>query len=118
MVFSGHGLHHFSLRNRFHLKHEPFPSRNKQIRLLDKVIYLVGVLGPVMTLPQIIKIFVLQNASGVSFITYFFLTIFSGVWLAYGIVHKEKPIIISNILWIVSELLIVIGTILYGHGFF
>lgn len=118
MTISGHGMHHFSLRKRFHLKHEPFPSKDKRIRMLDKVIYIVGVLGPVMTLPQIIKIFLLKDASGVSLMTYLLLAIFSGIWLMYGIVHKEKPIIISNILWVISEAIIVFETILYGHGFF
>ena len=115
MSLSGHGLQHFSLRKRFHLKHEPFPAKNKKIRLLDKIIYVVGVLGPVMTLPQVIKIFVLKDASGVSFASWFAYTIFSSVWLYYGTVHKEKPIIISNALWVLAELLIVIEVLIYGH---
>ncbi len=117
MTHSGNAMHHYHLRERIHEKGEQFPSPDKKIRVLDNIIYVVGVLGPVMTLPQIIKIFFFQDAAGVSFITYAALTIFSCVWLWYGIAHKEKPIIISNILWILTEILIVVGILIYGNGF-
>jgi len=117
MTHSGHVFHHFHIRKRIHEKSEKFPSPDKKVRFLDNIIYIVGVLGPVMTLPQIIKIFFFQNAAGVSLITYIALTLFSCVWLLYGIVHKEKPIIVTNILWIFSEVLIVIWVVLYGKGF-
>ena len=117
MVISGQGMHHLHLRKRIHEKYEKFPSPDKKIRILDKITYLVGVLGPVMVLPQILKIFVLKDAKSISFLTYITLTLFSFVWLWYGIIHKEKPIIISNILWIVTEMILLIGILLYGNGF-
>ncbi len=117
MAIQGQGMHHLSLRKRVHQKREKYPSEKKKIRVLDKLIYVVGILGPVMSIPQIIKIFYLKNADGVSLITYAILTIFSFVWLYYGIVHKEKPIIANSGLWVIAEVLILIGIILYGNGF-
>jgi len=111
-------MHHFNIRKRIHQKHEKFPSNNKKVRILDRIIYVAGVLGPIMTLPQIIKIYFFKDASGISLITYLLFAIFSGVWLIYGIVHREKPIIISNILWVIFDIIVVIETIIYGHGFF
>ena len=117
MTVSGHGTHHLHLRKRIHSKHEKYPSQDKKIRILDKVIYVVGVLGPIMLLPQIIKIFTSKNAEGVSFISYAFFTLFSGVWLCYGIVHREKPIIVTNVLWIIFHSLVSISVLIYGKGF-
>ncbi|MDP3966138.1 MAG: SemiSWEET family transporter [archaeon] len=117
MALDGHGLHHFHLRKRIHSKGEVYPNPNKKIRVLDKIIYIVGIIGPAMLLPQVIKIFTSKNAEGVSFFSYAFLAIFSIIWLLYGIVHKEKPIIITNALWIVFHLLVAIGVLIYGKGF-
>jgi len=117
MAITGQGMHHLNIRKRIHEKHEEFPSPVKKIRYLDRIIYIVGILGPVMSLPQILKIFLLKNADGVSFLTYSTLTVFSCVWLWYGMVHKEKPIIVTNILWIISEIVIVVGVLIYGNGF-
>jgi len=118
MAKDGPGLHHFHKRKRIHLKHEKYPHPNKGIRFLDKLIFVVGVLGPLMTIPQVIKIWVEHNAAGVSFLTWSSFLIFDSVWLTYGIVHKEKPIIVSYSVWLVLELIIVIGIIRYNLGLF
>jgi len=116
MVTQGYGMHHFHKRKRIHLKKEEFPSKNKKVRFLDGLIYVVSVIGPLMTLPQIFKIWVLKNAEGVSFISWGTYTISAGIWLWYGIVHKDKPIIIANILWIIIHLMVVIGILVYGKN--
>ncbi len=95
-------------------KYEPYPHPEKWKRILDKSIYAVSVIGLVMTIPQITKIWSEKNASGVSLIawsTYIFTAL---VWLMYGIAHKEKPIILTNLAWIIVNLIIVIGVIMYG----
>lgn len=117
MVMNPDALHHLSIRKRVHLKEEKYPNPDKKVRTLDKLIYVVGVVGPLMILPQIIKIFVLKEAQGVSLLSYSSLVILSGIWLWYGIVHKEKPIIITNSLWMVLHAIIVIGVLIYGKGF-
>lgn len=111
-------MHHLHLRKRLHKKGEKFPSPNKKIRILDDVIYIIGILGPAMTIPQILKILITQNASGVSFIANVSWGVFAGVWIVYGIVHKEKPIIITNVMWVILQTIISISVIIYGKGFF
>ncbi|MCR4327637.1 MAG: SemiSWEET family transporter [Nanoarchaeota archaeon] len=117
MAFDSHGLLHFSLRKRIHSKREEYPNPNKKIRTLDKVVYVVGILGPLMMLPQIIKIYTMKSAEGLSFISYLSFAIFSVIWVIYGQAHKEKPIIITHSLWIIFHLLIVMGVLIYGNGF-
>jgi len=77
------------------LKEEPYPHPNKWKRLMDKLIYFAGVLGPIMTIPQLSKIWVEKNASGVSALSWGAYGVGACFWIIYGFMHKEKPIIIT-----------------------
>jgi len=114
MIYGTKGLHHFHKRKRKYQKQEPYPHPDKLKRFMDKAIYFVAIFGPIMTLPQVAKIWIDKNASGVSILSWGSYLIVGIFWLIYGIMHKEKPIIIANILWIVLEIFIVIGTLIYG----
>lgn len=83
--------------------------------ILDQAIYVSAFVGPILTIPQILKIFGEKNASGVSII--YWLGILGGtiLWGIYGIVHKEKPIIVANFLMGILAIIIVIGIVLYGN---
>ncbi len=65
-----------------------------------------------MTLPQIYDIWITKRLS-VNIITWSSYLVIGFVWLGYGIVHKEKPIIFSNILGIITTGLVVLGTLLF-----
>ena len=114
MVYDSHGLHHFHRRKRIHQKHEKYPHPNKWKGIMDKLIFVVGVAGPIVTLPQILKIWIEQNATGVSVVSWIAYLILATFWLIYGIMHKEKPIIVAYTGWIIAELLVIIGTFIYG----
>ena len=115
---SGFGFLHLNFRKRAHLKKEKYPSQDKLKRSIDDIVYIIAFLGPIMTIPQVIKIFITQNASGISSISWISFTLFSFFWLVYGIVHKEKPIIIANFLTLILNLIIVIGALRFNAGFF
>lgn len=106
------GLHHFHYRKR--LAELKSLSKNPLHRFLDRIIYAVGIIGPIMTIPQVMKIFMEKSAQGVSLVSWISYTINSIIWVLYGVVHKEKPIILTFSLWVVLDLIIVIGTIMYG----
>jgi len=72
------------------------------------VIYFASFAGPVMTIPQIYDVWTSKSPS-VSELTWASYIIIAVIWLYYGIVHKEKPIILSNVLWIVAEAAVLIG---------
>lgn len=108
------GLHHFHKRKRIYQKYESYPHPNKLKRFVDKAVYFIVSFGIIMTLPQIIKIWVEKNASGVSSISWAAYTISSIFWLAYGIIHKEKPIIFSYSIWVLLNAFVCIGALIYG----
>lgn len=95
------------------LHHQRKHKENRFVIFTDKFIYFVSMLTPLMTIPQLIKIWVEKDISGVSIISWGAYLLLSFFWLIYGFVHKEKPIILTYILWILVESFIVIGIILH-----
>lgn len=108
--------HHLDKRRRIHLKHEAYPHPNKFKRFVDKIILVIGVISPLLTLPQVLKVWILQNAAGLSLISWVGYIIFDTVWLTYGIIHRLKPIIIAYIIWLILEIIMLIGVLKYGDG--
>lgn len=111
------GMHHYQIRKRIHEKHEPYPHPDRLKRFIDKIIYLVAVLGPAMIIPQLIKIWLYQDAGGVSLLTWAGFAFFSIIWLIYGFLHKEKPIIFMNTLLLIFQIMVASGVLIYGSGF-
>ena len=107
------GLHHLHKRKRIHQKHEEFPHPDKFKRFVDKSMIVIGILGPLFALPQVFKIWIQHNATGVSIITWLALAIIAAYWAMYGFLHKDKPIIITFILWVILDILIVIGALIW-----
>ncbi len=110
MVRDSIGLRHFFEKEKI----KKYFLKNTLRKNIDKIIYIVGVAGPLMTFPQLIKILVDKTSAGVSSLSwsaYFVLAIF---WIIYGVVHKNKPIILTNVLWAVLDISVVIGAIVYG----
>jgi uncharacterized protein with PQ loop repeat len=106
-------LHHQHLRKRLYTNLEPFPHPNRGKRVLDRTVYVIGVLGPLSTIPQVYIIFAHHNASGVSALSWSIYFLFSTIWLVYGIVHKEKVLIVTYSLWIVMNALVALGALIY-----
>ena len=73
--------------------------------------YGVGILAPLFILPQAVQILVYNNSAGVSFITWFLLGIVAFLWIIYGVIHKEKPIIITNVLFCILNFVVAFGAL-------
>jgi uncharacterized protein with PQ loop repeat len=86
--------------------------------VIGKIVYLAAFIGPLSVIPQVAEIwFVDHNAQGVSLMTWLSFTILSVVWLLYGIEKRDKPLMISNFLWVVGEVIVVAGAIHYDFDF-
>jgi len=83
-------------------------------RLVDRATFVVAILEPLITLPQVYDIFRDKTAAGLSLSTwigYDFLTL---VWLWYGWVHKDKMILIYQGLFFIVQTGVITGGVLYG----
>lgn len=63
MPSSSKNWHHLNLRKRFYQNLEQYPSSDQFKNVLDKLVVLAGVFGPIMTIPQILKIWVEQEVA-------------------------------------------------------
>ncbi len=109
------GQHHFHLRKKKKNKtQEQFPYKSKFKNFIDRVIYPVALLGPIVTVPQFLDVWTSKDASGLSLLTWSSWVVISVFWLIYGMLHKESPIIFANILWILVQGGTVLGILLYG----
>lgn len=83
-------------------------------RLLDRIMLPAGLMGPFLGIPQAAKIWIEKDASSMALSTWLLFLIPASLWSLYGIVHREKPIIICNIAWMMLYISIAAGTIVYG----
>ena len=87
-------------------------SRTESV--VRRMAYIAGLIGPFTALPQAICIWTSHQAAGVSLCSAVGFTLVAGIWLAYGIVLRQGPIVLSSLLWVVLDLAIVSGVLRYG----
>lgn len=85
-------------------------SKKKRKTLLDKIVMVAAYVYPLSGLPQLILVYK-GEVSGVSIASWLGFACFSTLFLIYGIMHKIKPMIITNFAWLVLDLFIVFGTV-------
>ena len=104
---------HLHLRKRTSKGLEPYPARSSWKRFLDTMVYGIGIIGPVMTIPQILLIYVGRNATGVAPESWLMWALFDIPWIVYGFVHRERPIVMTYTLWFICNAVVFVGALLY-----
>ena len=98
------------MRHTVHPKHKKAPQNSG----IDTLALIIGVLQPLMTLPQIYLAFSTQDVSGLSLFMWIAWDIASVILLIYGLKHKLMPIIAAQILWLVVQTPIIIAIVLFS----
>lgn len=83
--------------------------------LLDDSIYVIGAFALLANIPQLWNIWVKKQTAGVSVISWIGFFVGSLFWLGYGILHKEKPIIVINFVLIFIQAGVVLGLLLISR---
>lgn len=96
--------------SRQHYSFHAHMSKRKQRTLLDHVAAAGAFVYPLTGLPQLLLVF-RGEINGVSVMSWLGFLLFSLLFFAYGVVHRIKPIMITNLLWIVIDAMIVTGLI-------
>jgi uncharacterized protein with PQ loop repeat len=107
-------ISHLLQRKRKHILKEKFPPPNLGVNFLDKLVYLVAIVTPFATLPQIYTIWWEKKADGVSLLTWSLYIILGIPMFIYCWVHKEKPLILMYFLLLIVNGLVLLGAILHG----
>jgi len=75
--------------------------------------YSAAVLTSLSFLPQVIKLIRFKNTQGISLLMYSFFSLGILLWLLYGILLKEWPIILANIFTLACSLIILFYKLRY-----
>lgn len=106
-------LHHLHKRKRVHKKLELYPHPNALKNTVDKLIYAVGIMVPAVTCIQVWKIWEEKNADGISILAFVGYAIGNIVWVIYGVLHKETPIVLMYALLFFLNLAIIFGALIF-----
>ena len=80
---------------------------------LEKFLRMLSVVTMLMTVPQVLSIWVDGNAGGVSLLSWGAYLFSACLWFVYGIQKHDKTIYLACIGWIVLDTAIVIGVIVH-----
>lgn len=108
-------LSHIHARKRRSRHLEPYPAKSFGLRWLDRIIFIAGVAGPFATIAQIDNIYRTHSAGNVSALTFGAYAVFNVVWILYGLVHREPPIVVTYCLWFTVNTIVCIGALIYAH---
>ena len=91
-----------------------YPSPQLTVRFLDISATAAGIIGPLMTVPQLLKIYVDHQAAGLSVVSWSAWALLDIPFIIYGIVHKDRVIIITYTGWLILNSAVAVGAIIYG----
>ncbi len=100
------------VHHRHHLRESHHKQKNID-SLISVVMWGVAILAPFATLPQIIDIYTTHKVTGLSITTWFLFVISPLIWFSYGLLHKDKFILINNFLWAILSSIVFLGILLY-----
>lgn len=106
-------MKHLSDRIRSGERAEAELEKKLHLIWLDRLALTAGMIGPLSAIPQLYLIISTRSAQGVSMITWVWAFVSSFIWLIYGLVHREKAIVIPGLLWLVLEVAIVLAIVAY-----
>jgi hypothetical protein len=108
------GPQHISKRKKITKKLEEYPSKRFWVRLFDKLVLAIAIIGPLTAIPQVWNVYVNRAVEGLSITSWSLWAFFNLFWLTYGLIHKEKPIALTYLLWFLMNASVAIGILLYS----
>ena len=83
--------------------------------VLHRLLGSLSVFTMLMTIPQVLTIWVSRRAAGVSVLSWSAYLVSAVVWLWYGLQKHDKNIYLPCIGWILLDSAVIVGVFLYGR---
>jgi MtN3 and saliva related transmembrane protein len=80
----------------------------------EKYMLVIGVLGQLLYYIQGAKILINQSAQDVSLLGFSLGFVSVSSWLTYGILIKDRALIVANIFAVLGAAFVIIGVLIYG----
>ena len=92
----------------------PNASSEHQERFLKGALWGLSIFTMVMTVPQVLTIWVRHEAAGVSALSWSAYLVSALVWLWYGLRQRDPNIYVPCLGWIALDAAVVVGAAVYG----
>jgi uncharacterized protein with PQ loop repeat len=96
-----------------HHLHKYVLSKKKKITIIDRCMMVASAIYPFTVMPQIVSIYTQHNVEGISLVSWLGFMSFGTIFLTYALVHRIKPLIVSQVLWMVVDISVVVGVLMY-----
>lgn len=91
----------------------PPPVSTTSKTSFDRVLYAFSIITILMTIPQVLSVWMNRSAEGVSIITWSTYLVSACVWLVHGLKQRDPTIYRACLAWIVLDASIVVGALVY-----
>ncbi|HEY1063923.1 MAG TPA: PQ-loop domain-containing transporter [Candidatus Saccharimonadales bacterium] len=91
-----------------------FLSTKQNRTNIDHLMSVAAVIHPLMALPQVFQLYSTKEAAGLSVFMWAAWLVLGMVFLAYGLAHRLKPYILMQVLWIMVDVVMITGILIYG----
>lgn len=81
---------------------------------LETILRFLSVVTMVMTVPQVLTIWIGENAGGISLISWASYLFTACLWFVYGVQKRDKTIYLACVGWIFLDAAVVAGVIVHG----
>jgi uncharacterized protein with PQ loop repeat len=89
-------------------------SADRSDALLRRLLGGMSIFTMLMTIPQVLTIWVGQQAAGVSLLSWSAYLVSALLWFWFGIRKGDKNIYLACVGWIVLDIAVIVGVIVYG----
>jgi uncharacterized protein with PQ loop repeat len=90
------------------------PRDPRPVTGLEKILRGLSVFTMLMTIPQVLTIWIGRDAAGVSVISWLAYLLSACLWFFYGLQKGDKTIYLACVGWVVLDAAVVIGAVVHG----
>ena len=90
------------------------PEGSPALSALEKVLRGLSVFTMLMTVPQVLTIWIGRDASGISLVSWVSYLVAACLWFIYGIQKGDKTIYLACVGWVVLDAAIVVGVLVHS----
>jgi uncharacterized protein with PQ loop repeat len=90
------------------------PQNPQPVSRLEKILRGLSVFTMLMTVPQVLTIWVGRDAAGVSLASWLAYLLSACLWFVYGLQKGDKTIYLACVGWVLLDAAVVIGVVVHG----
>ena len=90
------------------------PPDSTPVSGLERILRVLSVFTMLMTVPQVLTVWVGRDAGGVSLVSWTSYLLAACLWFVYGLQKHDKTIYLACIGWVLLDAAVVIGVIVHS----